>query len=48
MARILTALAASVAKSVVKPIPSIAHAMQKLSVGATAVQLGNRKRRDEI
>jgi TolA-binding protein len=48
MARILTALAASVAKSVVKPITSIAHAMQKLSVGATAVQLGNRKRRDEI
>ena len=46
--RILTALAASVAKSVVKPITSIAHAMQKLSVGATALQLGNRKRRDEI
>jgi len=33
MARILTAIAASVAKSVVKPITSIAHAMQKLSVG---------------
>ena len=48
MARILTAIAASVAKSVVKPITSIAHAMQKLSVGATAVQLGHRKRRDEI
>ena len=48
MARILTALAASAAKSVVKPTTSIAHAMQKLSVGATALQLGNRKRRDEI
>jgi len=48
MARILTALAASVAKSVVKPTTSIAHAMQKLSVGATALELGNRKRRDEI
>jgi len=39
---------AFVAKSVVKPITSITHAMQKLSVGDTAVQLGYRKRRDEI
>ena len=39
MARILTAIAASVAKSVVKPITSIAHAMQKLSVAANIVDL---------
>src|SRR5262249_23536133 len=39
---------AFVAKSVVKPITSITHAMQKISVGDTAVQLAYRQRRDEI
>ena len=39
---------AFVAKSIVKPIMSITHAMLKLSAGDTAVQLGYRERRDEI
>jgi methyl-accepting chemotaxis protein len=39
---------AFVARSIVKPITSITNAMQKLSTGDTAVQLGYRHRADEI
>jgi methyl-accepting chemotaxis protein len=39
---------AFVANSIVKPITSITHAMQKLSTGDTEVKLGYRGRRDEI
>jgi len=39
---------AFVARSIVRPITSITHAMQKLSTGDTAVELGYRDRSDEI
>ncbi|MGB3744677.1 MAG: methyl-accepting chemotaxis protein [Xanthobacteraceae bacterium] len=39
---------AFVARSIVRPITSITHAMQKLSTGDTAVRLGYRDRSDEI
>jgi methyl-accepting chemotaxis protein len=39
---------AFVARSIVRPITSITHVMQKLSTGDTAVQLGYRDRSDEI